>query len=168
MENDKEEYYLYIDSAFRNYGSVTDYTISTNTKIKKNYSRGLIGLKSINIATSFYQINSTNNELHILEGSTDRVIYIDKGTYKFNELLILLNAITYTGNSLTWGYYENFNKLSVVKGNSSSNIILKSSSTIHDILGFTDNYNTLTLNAYLPNQLNLRPYSYIYIWLVII
>lgn len=163
MNKETDEYYLYVDSAFRNNGTPTDFTIITNTKNKGNKNSGIVGLKSINVATSFYQINSTNDELHILEGATDRVIYIQDGTYKVNELLVVLNAITFTGNSLTWAYDEKFNKLSVVKGNNTSNIILKSSSTIHDVLGFTDNYSTSIFNSYLPNQLNLRPYSYIYL-----
>lgn len=163
MNKETDEYYLYVDSAFRNNGTPTDFTIITNTKNKGNKNSGLVGLKSINISTSFYQINSTNNELHILEGVTDRVIYISDATYKVNELLVVLNAITFTGNSLSWGYDEKNNKLTVVKGNSSSNIILKSSSTIKDVLGFSVDYSTSTSNSYLPFQLNLRPYSYVYL-----
>jgi len=163
MNKETDEYYLYVDSAFRNNGTPTDFTIITNTKNKGNKSSGIVGLKSISISTSFYQINSTNNEVHILEGATDRVIYITNGTYKVNELLIELNAITYTGNSLSWGYDEKVNKLTVVKGNSSSNIILKSTATIKDVLGYSVDFSTTTSNAYLPFQLNLRPYSYVYL-----
>jgi len=89
---------IYIDSRRRDYGSSSAFTITWNEDIALD----AIGLLSVIMPNTFYNINDFNNTLSVIEGSNTVNIVVSNGVYNIASLLstlatALTNNLTLTG-----------------------------------------------------------------------
>jgi len=89
---------IYIDSRRRDYGSSSAFTLSWNEDIIMDG----IGLLSVIMPNTFYNINDFNNTISITEGSNTVSIVLSNGVYNIASLLstlatALTNNLTLTG-----------------------------------------------------------------------
>jgi hypothetical protein len=91
---------IYIDSRRRDYGSSNAFTISWNEDIALD----AIGLLSVIMPNTFYNINDFNNTLSVTEGSNTVSIVVSNGVYNIASLLSTL-ATTLTNNPTLTGTF---------------------------------------------------------------
>jgi len=89
---------IYIDSRRRDYGSSSAFTLSWNEDIVMDG----IGLLSVIMPNTFYNINDFNNTISVTEGSNTVSIVLSNGVYNIASLLTTLstaltNNLTLTG-----------------------------------------------------------------------
>lgn len=92
---------LFINSARRDFGTPSNFTISWNEDIEM---KG-IGLLSLVMPNTLYNINSSNNKLSVTEGVLDSIITVPIGTYNIVGLLNTLSSLL-NGDSILTGAYN--------------------------------------------------------------
>lgn len=106
------------------------------------------------IPASFYNINSTNNRIHI--GSTTYTIAV--GNYNINDLIIAINTIINTAILVLFSYNQISNKITIQNNGVSSQVINFELSPLLWVLGFNRiSFTTLTTltSTTSPNCVNL-------------
>jgi hypothetical protein len=93
--NNSQSGLFYIDSRRRDYGTSTAFTISWNEDIALDN----IGLLSVIMPNTFYNINDFNNTFSVTEGSNTVSVVVCNGVYNIASLLSTL--ATALGNNLT-------------------------------------------------------------------
>ena len=176
-------YYLYVDSALRSSGTNSNFTFQTvqNNTIQ---SRAKIAVSSLTFVNSIFQITTRNNTLNftvVTAGPTTNnyTLNITPGNYTVNSLIgpiqTSMNNLTAANNTsipkITINGYTTrlqFRKYApgetgALAGEVAATYNLLSTSTIKEVLGFTDTISFTNAIRELPNMYNMRPVDYIYL-----
>lgn len=176
-------YYIYVDSSLRSSGTNSDFTFQTsqNNSIQ---TKCKVSLQSMTFVNSIYQITSLNNTLNftvVTAGPTTNnyTLSVSAGNYTINELVSVIrnsmnnltssnntsippvNVNNYTGK-LSWRKYTP-DETQALATEVSATYNLLSTSSIKDILGFTDTFSFTNVSSTMPNMYNVRPLDYFYL-----
>lgn len=91
---------LYVDSRRRNYGTSNDFSISWSEDIEMD----AVGLLSVVMPNTIYNVNSTNNSITITEGATTKTVSVPAGIYNIAGLLTVLGTELTNDGTLTGTY----------------------------------------------------------------
>jgi hypothetical protein len=170
-------FYIYIDSANRESGSIADFNFAT-TQNRYVSSRAKVGLESIQIPFATYNVTSANNELafQCQVGQQSPVSYnisLDTGLQTVTEIVsdirTKMNAATTANQGANVKVAVSYlsGKLKIAfkgDGNDLSYTLFVNSSTCRDLIGLTANLSFLNVNfTELQEMVNVRPFEYVYL-----
>jgi hypothetical protein len=151
---------LYANKYFNNQTSDCLFHLpQINVKKSKNI---IIAVQTAQIPYSFYNVNSTNDELvYSVNGESQTLINITHQNYNVNTLKKKL--LSHLGGNFTISYNSNKNKYTFT--HSMYNFVFESSSNCFELLGFTDNSDNASTNSILfsSNSCNLFTIRNLYI-----
>jgi hypothetical protein len=107
------------------------------------------------IPYSFYNINSSNNQLIYYIGTSQNILTIPEGNYNINQLITTIKSLMLPNFNIT---YNNINNKITFTYNSS--FYISSSSTISEIIGLvkeTDHYSDVNFTLTSINNINMHP-----------
>lgn len=146
-------YYLSSSDKLNEFNTPTDFVVR-NPQIKQATSYRIL---SVNIPHTYYNINSHNNTLTIFKlGDTqDRSLTLEPGNYNITELLTALKTgmdslggptqtYTLTSSDITY-------KITITQN--SSTFAIRASSTLNEVIGFSQSSDTLQSIAHIAPRI---------------
>jgi hypothetical protein len=167
-------YYIHVDSANRNSGSISDFHFAT---IQNRYvsSSAKVALESIQIPYAVHNVTSTNNELaFICSVNNSPVSYnisLETGLLTIQEIVsdirTKINAATAgqgAAAEVTVSFLSGKQKIAIkAAGPNVSYELFVNSSTCRELIGLTANLTFNTSFVELQNMVNVRPFDYVYL-----
>jgi hypothetical protein len=118
-----------------------------------------LSIQNCVIPYSFYNINSSNNQLiyytNIQTTPIQNIVTIPEGNYNINQLITTLKSLMLLNFNIT---YNNINNK--ITFTYTSSFYISSSSTISEIIGFvkeTDHYSDVNFTLTSVNNINMHP-----------
>lgn len=114
-----------------------------------------LSIQNCVIPYSFYNINSSNNQLIYYIGTSQNIAIIPEGNYNINQLITTLKSLMLPNFNIT---YNNINNK--ITFTYTSSFYISSSSTISEIIGFvkeTDHYSDVNFTLTSVNNINMHP-----------